>query len=174
MQIRPVYPGDEAACLSLDPSFVTDHVWQMEQKVTNTEVVARFRTVHLPRLVKLTPPAGVEEAFRHRGEEDYFILAEQNLQVLGYLYLREEAGQGLAWMAHLAVAGPHRRQGLGTSLLEEGRRWAKNRGLRALMAPIQARNYPAIRFVQKAGFRYCGYHDHYFPRDVAVFFQADL
>lgn len=174
LQIRPISPSDEVACLSLDPSFVTDYVWQMEQRVASTEVIVRFRTVHLPRLVKLAPPWGVEEVFRHPREEDFFILAEEDLQLRGYLYLRDEAAQGLGWIDHLTVAGPSRRQGIGTSLLEEGRRWAKTQGLRALMAPIQARNYPAICFVQKAGFRYSGYHDHYFPRDVAVFFQVDL
>jgi len=173
LQIRPVSPGDEAACLSLDPSFVTDHVWQMEQKI-GTDVTVQFRAVHLPRLVKLAPPWGVENAFRHRREDEYFIVAEEDQQVRGYLYLRSEAVQALGWVDHLTIAGPFRRRGRGTSLLTEGRRWAKSRNLRALVVPVQARNYPAIRFVQKAGLRYCGYNDHYFPKDIAVFFQADL
>lgn len=173
LQIRPVSPSDEGACISLDTSFVTDYVWQMEQKIGD-EVLVSFRTVHLPRLVKLAPSWGVEVAFRQRRGEDYSILAEEDLQLLGYLYLRNEVAHALGWIDHLAVAGPSRRRGRGTSLLEEGRRWAKARGLRSVVAPIQARNYPAIRFLQKSGFRYCGYHDHYFPRDIAVFFQVEL
>lgn len=172
-QIRPVSPSDELACLSLDPSFVTDTVWQMDQKI-GTDVIAHFRAVHLPRLVKLAPPLGLDMAFRFRREDDYFILAEEELQVRGYLYLRIEPAHGLGWVDHLAVAGPFRRRGKGTSMLAEARRWAKNRGLRSLVVPVQARNYPAIRFVQKAGLRYCGYDDHYYAKDVAVFFQADL
>ncbi|HLB11649.1 MAG TPA: GNAT family N-acetyltransferase [Dehalococcoidia bacterium] len=174
LQIRPVSPADEAACLSLDPSFVTDHVWQMEHKLSASDVQVHFRTVHLPRLVKLTAPWPVESAFRHRRSEDFFILTEEDLQLRGYLYLRNEVAHSLCWVDHLAVAGPLRRQGRGTSLLEEGRRWARSRGLRGVIVAIQARNYPAIRFFQKSGFRYSGYNDHYFPRDVAVFFQAEL
>ncbi|MDO8689449.1 MAG: GNAT family N-acetyltransferase [Dehalococcoidia bacterium] len=173
LQIRPVSPSDEPACLSLDPSFVTDHVWQMEQKI-GTEVYTQFRSVHLPRLVKLAPAWGIDTAFRHRREEDYFILAEEDLQLRAYLYVRVEASQGLAWVDHLAVAGPVRRRGRGASLLGEGLRWAKSRGLRALVVPIQARNYPALRFAQKAGLRYCGYNDHYFPKDIAIFFQVEI
>lgn len=173
LQIRPVSPSDEAACLSLDPSFVTDTVWQMEQKI-GTEILVRFRTVRLPRLVKLAPPWEAESAFRHRREEDFFILVEEDLQLKGYAYLRREVPQGLGWLDHLAVAGPFRRKGRGNSLLNEAQRWAKARGVRAIVAPIQARNYPAIRFIQKAGFRYSGYSDHYFPRDISVFFQIDL
>lgn len=172
-QIRPVSPSDELACLSLDPSFVTDTVWQMEQKI-GTDVIVQFRAVHLPRLVKLEPPSGIDTAFRFRREDDYFILAEEDLQLRGYLYLRNEPAQGLGWVDYLAVAGPFRRRGRGSSLLAEARRWAKTRGFRSLVVPVQARNFPAIRFVQKAGLRYCGYNDHYFPKDIAVFFQVDL
>lgn len=174
LQIRPVSSSDETACLSLDPSFVTDHVWQMEHGAGPSEAMVHFRTVHLPRLVRLAPPWGVENAFHHRRAEDFFILSEEDLQLRGYLYLRNEAAQGLAWLDHLVVAGPYRRQGRGSSLLEEGRRWARGRGLRAMTMPVQSRNYPAIRFVQKLGFRYSGYHDHYFPKDVAIFFQSEL
>lgn len=173
LQIRPVSPSDELACLTLDPSFVTDHVWQLDQKI-GTDIAVQFRAVHLPRLVKLEPSWSVESAFRNHRENDYFILAEEDDQVRGYLYLRVEPAQGLCWLDHLNVAGPSRRKGRGGSLLAEARRWAKARNLRSLVAPVQSRNYPAIRFAQKAGLRYCGYNDHYFPKDVAVFFQVDL
>lgn len=174
LQIRPVTSSDEIACLSMDPSFVTDHVWQMEHRVGSSEVEVQFRTVHLPRLVKLAPPWGVDAAFRHRKVEDFFILTEEDLQLRGFLYLRQEPAQGLAWLDHLVIGGPFRRKGRGVALLEEGRRWSRSRDLRAIIAPVQTRNYPALRFIQKQGFRYSGYSDHYFPRDVAVFFQSEL
>ena len=40
---------DLTACLTLDASYETDHVWQVIQQQEEDGVVTRFHTVELPR-----------------------------------------------------------------------------------------------------------------------------
>jgi GNAT superfamily N-acetyltransferase len=174
LYIRPISISDKQACLALDPSFVTDHVWQLEQKVSQGTLMASFREVHLPRFLKLAPPQSIEAAFGQTRMGDHFLGAEDSGELRGYIYLRAEAEQGLGWIDHLVVAAPFRRQGIGTALMEEALARAKAGALRTLMLTLQSRNHPGIRFAQKCKFLFSGYSDHYFPKDVALFFARDL
>ena len=69
---------------------------------------------------------------------------------------------------------PHqlRRKGIGTALLLAAMEWtgAQTKSQRVILG-MQPKNFPAINMVQRLGFDYCGYIDHYYPnRDIAIFF----
>jgi ribosomal protein S18 acetylase RimI-like enzyme len=50
--------------------------------------------------------------------------------------------------------------------------WARERNLSRLMLDLQTKNYPAISFVQKHGFQFCGYNERYYSNgDIALFFS---
>ncbi|HUS15181.1 MAG TPA: GNAT family N-acetyltransferase [Chloroflexia bacterium] len=104
--------------------------------------------------------------------------AEVPLELWAYVVLNGVPGAGLAWIAELVVAGPHRRRGLGRMLLDAARAWARSApeqggagGLRALMVELSPRNYPAIAFCRGAGFRFAGYTDYTLTGgDIRLFF----
>ena len=52
----------------------------------------------------------------------------------------------------------------------DGTTWAEG-----LMADVSARNYPALRLLQQAGFAFCGFNDRCYPNgEVALFFSCRL
>lgn len=174
MNIRHALPSDQQACLSIDVSYLTDHVWQMEQNATATEIVTGFRTIRLPRPMRIRPPQDPSWMFKDWEQRGFFVLAEEEGEVVGYLYLQADSELQIGWISFLAVSAEKRGRGIGTDLIQEAKRWAKSRRLRALMMAVQTRNYPAIRFCQKSQFTFCGYNDHYYPRDIALFFNCGL
>ena len=59
--------------------------------------------------------------------------------------------------------------------MQVARHWARDRHLERLLAEVRTRNFPAIRFFQRAGLTFSGYSDHYFPQhEIAVFFGEVL
>ena len=54
---------------------------------------------------------------------------------------------------NIVVDEDYRRQGIGTVLLEEAKRWARDRGLRAIQLGVWVANGPAVAFYAKHGFQ---------------------
>jgi ribosomal protein S18 acetylase RimI-like enzyme len=78
-------------------------------------------------------------------------------------------------VADLVVAPEHRRQGIAARLLQAGAEWARKAGLSRLMVEAQTKNYPAICFLERQGFAFCGYNDRYYAnQDIALFFSSSL
>jgi GNAT superfamily N-acetyltransferase len=87
-------------------------------------------------------------------------------EVWGYVLLGTDRGAGQAWVRALAVGAAHRGQGLGGRLLEAAKAWARAGveeggagNLAGLLIALAPRNYPAITFCRRRGFRFCGYTD---------------
>jgi ribosomal protein S18 acetylase RimI-like enzyme len=175
MRIRPADLHDLSACFELDGSFETDHVWQLDHRADESGIVVQFRTVRLPRRMKVAYPPRGDSLLAHweRGEGVY--VAAESRHVKGYIEVLAQADQGIAWIQNLIVDQALRRQGLGTALTAAAAQWAQMRGLDRLLAPVQSKNYPAIRFCQKLGMEFCGYNDRYFAnRDIALLFGRSL
>ena len=95
--------------------------------------------------------------------------------VAGYIAVAVTPRSDQAYLQSLAVDRAYRRRGVATRLLDGARRWAAAQGAVRLMADVPARNYPALRLLQKAGFAFCGYNDCCYPdNEVAVFFSTPL
>ena len=175
MILRSIQATDVKSILSLDVSYTTDWVWQMEQKVSGNEIATYFRAVRLPRPLKVDTAPDWSTVTENWRERPLFIVACEGDIVLGYLDLTVDKRYGVGWMDHVAVPAPRRRTGIGTALVKEAERWSKRRGLGCLMAKIQTKNYPAIRFLQSCGFTFCGFNDRLYPqRDIVVFFFLNL
>jgi len=172
--IRPAELADLDVCLALDPSYSTESVWQMELG-DEGQVSVRFRTVRLPRSMRVVYPHDRDQLIAGWKRCDGFLVAQHGEDIIGYLALRAYTAEALAWISDLVVQRAHRRQGVGLALLNEANRWAKSRGLRWLVVEAQTKNYPAICFCQKNGLSFCGFNDHYYPnQDIAVFFARNL
>jgi ribosomal protein S18 acetylase RimI-like enzyme len=97
-----------------------------------------------------------------------------NSRIVGYA-VATAAREQSAYLSALIVDREFRRQGIGGRLLGEIKRWAAHQGADRVIADAQARNHPALRLLQKAGFSFCGFNDCcYGDQEVAVFFAARL
>ncbi len=96
-------------------------------------------------------------------------------KIVGYAVVAGAPRDRIAYLRALIVDRSRRREGTGSRLLAEAKRWAARQGADCLISDAPARNFPAIRLLQKAGFAFCGYNDScYLENEVAVFFCARL
>jgi ribosomal protein S18 acetylase RimI-like enzyme len=179
MTIRPAELEDLPACLALDHSYMTQKVRQMDLQEENAVVAVAFRTMRLPRPVHVAYPRDQEELLKAWHRRDCFLVATdkdgEEKKIVGYLTMTAQEWHKTGWVADLVVAPEHRRQGRATRLLRAGQTWARRAGLRRLTVEIQTKNYPAICFLERHGFCFCGYNDRYYTNeDIALFFTLDL
>ena len=173
--VRPAELVDLDFCLTLDPSYSTESVWQMDLTSEDGRVAVSFRSIRLPRSMRVEYPHDRAQLVASWRRCDGFLVAHLNERIVGYVALRAHAAEGLAWACDMVVQRASRRQGVGLALVNEANHWAKLRGLRWMVVEAQTKNYPAICFCQKNGFSFCGFNDHYYPnQDIAVFFARSL
>jgi GNAT superfamily N-acetyltransferase len=169
--IRAATAADLPRCLSFDPSFETEYVWQMDSRLQEGQINVSFRTVRLPRLMKVAYPRDTKQLNTGWDACDAMLVADDNRTVVGYAALAKRGAQSTAWVQDLIMSKPARRQGVGSALLTGVARWAREEKLAWIMIEMQTKNYPAIQFCQKHGFTFCGYNDHFFAnQDIAIFF----
>ena len=169
--VRSATAADLSTCLSFDPSFETEYVWQMDGRLQEGQISTSFRTVRLPRPMRVAYPRDVKQLNAGWLACDAMLVADDNRMLVGYAALAKRGAQAAAWVQDLIVTKAARRSGVGSALLAGVGRWAREEKLAWIMIEVQTKNYPAIQFCHKHGFTFCGYHDHFFAnQDIAVFF----
>ncbi len=175
MMVKSADLADLNRCLLLDPSFETEYVWQMYIEEEERGTTISFRTVKLPRPMKVNYPRPTDHLVEDWQKGECFLVAEVEGEIAGYLDMTIQAWNQSGWINNLVVAPNHRRQGVGTALLKGAFRWAQEHRLRTITSESQTKNYPAISFYQKHGFLFCGFSDHYYTtNDIALFFARRL
>jgi GNAT superfamily N-acetyltransferase len=175
MIVRPAELADLKACLEIDHSYVTDHVWQMEEREVKGRVTVVFRTARLPRSMRVQYPKDYDNLLESWRRGECFLVAEEDGEVRGYLDMSVQSWHLTGWIDHLAIAKDYRRRGIGTNLVKKAAQWAREQGLQRLMLEIQTKNYPALCFCQKNGFAFCGFNDRYYTnQDIALFFARNI
>jgi len=175
MIVRPAELVDLKACLEMDHSYVTDHVWQMEETERGGEITVTFRTARLPRSMRVRYPKDYDNLLQDWRRGECFLVAEEDGDIRGYLDMSVHSWNLTGWISHLTVAKSFRRQGIGTALITKAIAWARQRGLTRVMLELQTKNYPAICFCQKNGFAFCGFNDRYYTnQDIALFFARSI
>lgn len=176
IEIRPVSNTDVPALLALNHNYSSNNVWQMEFKMDSAEISINFRQVRLPRTVEVeyprSPKSLVEEWSKHSG----LLVALLEGKAVGYARLVQDYFPFSVLTTDLVVNKAQRRQGIGSALVLAAQEWAAIRpDIRRLILEMQPKNYPAISLVQKLGFKFCGYNDHYYQnQDTVIFFEKWL
>jgi len=212
-KLRAADLPDMASCLEIDGAYVTNQVWQMEQRFERIEpdvpppksrskILGKttlpalnefhisLRPSRLPRPLAVPAPLDEQQLLAQWKKTDFLLLAETlpetmlnelgqesciPSEILGYIGLTLDAPRHLAWVSSMAVQLNHRRQGVGKALLAEALQWSDRNRLRSVMVELQTKNYPAIQFIQKNSFFFCGYNSTYYPtREIALFFGLRL
>jgi ribosomal protein S18 acetylase RimI-like enzyme len=175
MIVRPADLADLNACISLDHSCVTGHVWQMKVHEAESEVSVAFQTIRLPRKMRADYPRSLDQLLEDWQRGEGFLVAEVDNEVRGYVDLLVQPWQRVGWVANMAVDRAYRKRGVGSLLMRHARQWAREQGLQMILAEATTKNYPAICFYQKLGFQFCGFNDHYYMnQDIALFFVHGL
>ncbi len=175
MKTRTAVPADLRQCVTLDPHYSTKHVWQMSRREENGAVMIDFRPVRLPRPMRVRYPHDPNHLWNDWRQWNHFLIAEDDGYVRGYLGLLVYPGENKGWIRDLVVGSAFRQQGVGTSLLRHAMHWATESKLGQVTVELQSKNYPAIRFLQKHGFQFCGFDESYYSNlDVALFFSIKL
>lgn len=181
MRIRQAAHEDLRPCLGIDPSFVTDHVWQIKERKHMEETVLTFQTARLPRPIRVAYPRALRDLEMDLESRECFLVLEQEGEdgekaaIRGYLDLVTVNQGQTGWIKHLVVDEPFRGRGLGARLVGAAVEWCDYQRLHWIMAECQTKNYAAIRLYQKSGLSFCGYNDMYYvSKDIALFFGKDL
>ena len=175
MTIRRATKEDIRACMAIDPSFVTDHVWQIKERTRGSETVMTFQQARLPRPIRVEYPRPVSDLASDLSQHECFLVAEEGEELVGFVDILVVNQRLTGWVKHLIVAEPHRRQGLGARLLRAAEEWCEYYQMRWIMAECQTKNYPALSIYQRQGLIFCGYNDMYYAnKDIALFFSKDL
>jgi len=175
VQVRPAASADLPHLTALDHGYSTDYVWQMDAREENEQTSITFRTVRLPRSMRVAFPRDSQQLLEAWNRRVCFLVAEEAGLLKGYLHLTLAAAPETGWIADFAVDRRFRRSGVGSVLLASAAHWARQNNLGRLIVETQSKNYPAICFAQKHGMAFCGYNDRYYPnQDVALFFGMVL
>ena len=103
------------------------------------------------------------------------LVAAEAGEVRGYINQETQPDQASAWMHHLVVSPAYRRQGIGTALLGRGHSARPPARLPHMMTVVQSKNYPAIQFLGRQGFRFCGYNEQFYRnQDIGLYFVRGL
>jgi len=124
----------------------------------------RYHADILPEVFRVFPgparPRDVVAEYVEAEDKAYF-LAETNGEVVGCLNIARQTASAypmyrpreFAMIMNVVVDEAHRRKGIGTALLEEAKRWARDRHLSVIQLGVWVANGPAVAFYAKHGFR---------------------
>lgn len=104
----------------------------------------------------------------------YFIVAEENSVVLGYLGLNFILDEG--YIANIATHPSYRKQGIATGLLNDVLTFGKNNKLSFLSLEVRESNTSAISLYEKFDFKNVGTRKNFYsnPTENAVIMTVNL
>lgn len=107
-------------------------------------------------------------------EMAYYVVAEEDGQVLGYAGLWDVVGEGQ--ITNIAVRPSGRRKGIGKRLVEGLMAYGKEKGLEVLILEVRESNEAAIRLYSQAGFKDIGKRKNYYtkPTEDAILMALTL
>ena len=161
---------DLTASVLIETSYTTEHVWQIRtEERPYEEIAVNFRPVRLPRPVRARPQRDSDCLAEDWQRGECFLVVEEEGEIQGYLNMIAEPWQATGWINDMAVISNHRRKGIGSELLRHAFHWAREQGLRSVLAETQTKNHPAICFCRKHGFAFCGFREPPGDQDPTLF-----
>ena len=175
MEIRPGTLADLNQCLTLDATFETEYVWQMEERSGNRDIAVGFHLARLPRPMKVTGVILPDDVSQNYMNGSALFVADDGGTICGFVEVSASEWNQAAVINNLAVASASRRRGIGSRLLRTALEWARQNKARVVLLDTPTKAHPAICLYQKHGFTFCGFNDQLYPnRDIALFFALNL
>jgi ribosomal protein S18 acetylase RimI-like enzyme len=178
MNIRAAQLSDMDLVYGLDASYQSDHVWQLSNKASNTEITAILRLARLPRPITVQSPHDETALRRTLHRADFLWVAEStegSRDITGYLAMTLLPWQHTAWVTMLVVRPDQRRQGIASRLLATAGAQARSDGMHSLTVDVATKNYPATRLVQARNFKLTGYSENFYQsHEIALTFATRI
>jgi ribosomal protein S18 acetylase RimI-like enzyme len=175
IEIRPALATDIGYLVSIEHSYKSNYVWQMDINAEDGQVMVNFREVRLPRAVRVEYPRDFQSLAQDWMRRSAVLAAVLDGRPVGYVSLDESISPTTAWVTDLAVQEDMRHKGIATALLLAAQEWAAVRKDRRIILEVQSKNQAAIHLAKKLGYEFCGYNDHYYSnQDIALFFAQFL
>jgi GNAT superfamily N-acetyltransferase len=177
IEVRPVISSDIPALMTLEHSYTSDHVWQMDYQHDREigQVNVSFRVIRLPRAVRVEYPHSPRALADDWSSRSGLLVALYEESPVGYVSLMVNLPSHTAWVTDLVVQRRLRRKGIGSALSLAAMEWAEQMDCTRLVLEMQTKNYPAIMMAMKLGFEFCGYKDRYFPNyEPGIFFDRAI
>ncbi len=172
IDIRQVTQKDTPVLNNFEHGYYSQYVWQMGLDQDAHGLSVNFRRVRLPRRVMVSYPRSREEIFSEYEGEGIFLAAELNQVVVGYIKVALDRERHTAWIRDLIVSAPMRRQGIASGLIVAVINLLSRKHYSYVILALQAKNDPAIKCVEKIGFSFSGFRDHYFSNgELALFYH---
>jgi GNAT superfamily N-acetyltransferase len=176
IEVRPALESDIPVLTNLDHSYISEYVWQVDiQHTDDPGTVIAFREVRYPRSIRVEYPRTARSLASNWMLRSGLLVATLAGDTIGYVSLQLDLAPGSAWITDLAVRRRLRRQGIGSALILAAIEWAVPHECRLLIVDLQTKNHPAIRMMQKLGFDFYGYMDHFYGNgDMGLFFSKTI
>ena len=117
------------------------------------ELADEFAVIDLWRHCKLVRPQNdpTKDVRRKLNvQPKMFLVAELENEIIGTVMAGYEGHRG--WINYLAVSPQHRRQGIGTALMQEAERILRLEGCPKINLQVRSANRDVIEFYRKIGF----------------------
>ncbi|MBN1399800.1 MAG: GNAT family N-acetyltransferase [Anaerolineae bacterium] len=162
---------DADRCRRLSGAYATGHLWQVDESIEQDRIALVLSRIRIPRPLQVPYPGDVGDLLDHWKRRECFLVAEDAGSVAGFLDVTVDHDSWEAWVQHLIVHPPYRRQGVAMMLLEGAEQWTRGSRLRSLTAALQPKNDPAIQLFAKRNYTFRGLIDRYFGNgDVALLY----
>jgi|GEM_PF-294999 len=175
--IRDGVKSDVLKCVSLDSTYQTEHVWQMNIREEIDETHITLRKQRLPRSLDASHPSDTKRLTATIEQQFCFIVLVESTSdtLLGYISLRVDPIYRVAYLQDIVVDKPYRRQQLGSRLVNVAQLWANENKLTRIIFEIPTTNNPCVEFAKSHGFSFCGFNDQFLPnQEIVMFFSLSL
>jgi ribosomal protein S18 acetylase RimI-like enzyme len=121
-----------------------------------------------------------DEIRSRMGSQALQLVVENDNRLIALLDAQVESWRRVLKVWNLLVDEKHRRQGIGTKLMQQATEFATKSNCRAISVEAQATNWPALCFYTKLGFQICGLDHHFYTnrdlerKEVALFLYREL
>lgn len=150
-------PGDRAAVMALDTSFVTPSIYDAVVTPTRIELVERT----LPSPLRKVYP--IDDAFASWASWDTaFVAADDDGAIVGFAAVEYEVWHRRLVLWHLYVAPARRRSGVGRALLAKVEAHGRERRARRVWLETSNVNVPGIAAYARLGYTLCGADTTYY------------
>jgi ribosomal-protein-alanine N-acetyltransferase len=162
----------------MEPTFVR-RVGEYAVRVCGIDDVQKVISINLSTLPEHYSDYFFEELLHEAPET--FLVAEKDGFVLGYIMCRIELGMlnlrrfALGKKGHIvsvAILEPHRKNGLGTALIEEALKGMVKKGCSETFLEVRESNRPAITLYERLGFSITSRIESYYRDGETAFVMA--
>lgn len=172
VDIRSAEQQDLTLLVNFKHDYESHFIWQLVDEGDDQEKLLRFREMRFPRAIHVQYPFAPQLLLENWQQSAGLLVGLVNHLPVGYVKIQPGSNRSTACVTDVVVDEAWRRQGIASCLLLATSQWAQYKAFTRVLIPIQPRNYPAIKLLEKNNYNFCGYQEHYFPNnDLALFFE---